>query len=127
MTKFNNFLMGKYFVPTTLVLIAVIAFCLGRVSGLQDKKEPVRITTSPPNPSPKLGEESSEQTTLGEVKGATTAASGSVVASKNGTKYHYPWCAGAKQISAANLVTFNSTESARAAGYTPASNCKGLK
>ena len=52
---------------------------------------------------------------------------GEVVASKSGTKYHFPWCAGAKQISEKNLITFTSTEEARKAGYTPAANCKGLK
>lgn len=118
--KFWDFIGGKYFVPIAIVLVAVIAFSLGRISGLQQKREPVRVI--------------SENT--GEVKGAVSAdqgrlvsptSSGEVVASKNGTKYHYPWCAGAKQISAKNLITFESTEEARAAGYTPAINCKGLK
>ena len=40
---------------------------------------------------------------------------------------YYPWCAGAKQISEKNKITFASTEEARAKGYTPAANCKGLK
>ncbi|MCK5059686.1 MAG: hypothetical protein KAR00_00890 [Candidatus Pacebacteria bacterium] len=52
---------------------------------------------------------------------------GEVVASKNSTKYHYPWCSGAKSISPKNLITFSSIEEARAAGYTPAANCKGLE
>ncbi|MFH0803980.1 MAG: hypothetical protein V1896_00030 [Candidatus Zambryskibacteria bacterium] len=125
--KLEDFLGGRYFVPIAIVLVAVIAFSLGRISGLQEKREPVRVYTSPPNPSPKLGEGSSATATISEVKGASTDSSGQVVASKNGTKYHYPWCAGAKQISAKNIITFNSIEEARAAGYTPASNCKGLK
>ena len=56
--------------------------------------------------------------------GASTE--GGVVASKNGTKYYLPSCAGAEKISAANKVWFVSTSAARAAGYTPAANCKGL-
>jgi hypothetical protein len=52
---------------------------------------------------------------------------GIVVASKSGKKYHFPWCAGAKQIAEKNKITFNSTEEARRAGYTPAVNCKGLE
>ncbi len=51
----------------------------------------------------------------------------SIVGSKNGTKYHYSTCPGAKQISKENLVYFNSIEDARLKGYTPASNCKGLE
>jgi len=127
--KFNDFILGRYFVPIVIILIAIIAFSLGRVSGLEEKREPVRvidnsgevkgvsINTSPPNPSP----------TLGEGGSALSDTGGKVVASKNGAKYHYPWCAGAKQISEKNKISFNSIEEARAAGYSPASNCKGLK
>jgi hypothetical protein len=48
------------------------------------------------------------------------------VASKSGTKYHLPWCAGAQQIKEENKVYFSSKEEAENAGYTPASNCKGI-
>ncbi|MFH1608762.1 MAG: hypothetical protein ABH951_01935, partial [Patescibacteria group bacterium] len=51
---------------------------------------------------------------------------GLLVGSKNGTKYHYPWCSGALRIKEENKVWFNSMEEARQAGYTPAANCKGL-
>jgi hypothetical protein len=127
--KVGSFLDSRYFVAVVIILLTIIAFALGRISGLQDKREAVRIinnsppgrvlgaSTSSPNPSPCEGEGCS----------AISTSSGQVVASKNGTKYHYPWCAGAKQISAQNIITFNSTEEARAKGYTPASNCKGLK
>ena len=57
---------------------------------------------------------------------AVPEAGGEVVASKTGTKYFLPWCSGAKNISAENLVTFPSAEEAKAGGYTPAANCKGL-
>lgn len=48
------------------------------------------------------------------------------VGSKNGTKYHLPWCAGAKQIKEENKVWFSSKTEAEKAGYSPASNCKGI-
>lgn len=51
---------------------------------------------------------------------------GQVVASKSGTKYYLPGCAGADRISDANKVWFVSAEAARNAGYSPASNCEGL-
>lgn len=129
--RMASFLSGKYFVPVIIILVAIIGFSLGRISGLQEKREPVRVlnnsspkvtgevlgdSTSPPNPSPRIGEGS-----------PATSESGTVVASKNGTKYHYPWCAGAKQISEKNKISFSSIEAARAAGYTPAANCKGLE
>ena len=52
---------------------------------------------------------------------------GIVVASKNGIKYHLPTCPGAKQIKESNKISFASPEQATLAGYTPASNCPGLK
>jgi hypothetical protein len=122
--RISDFLTGRYFVPIVIVLMAIIAFFLGRISGLQDKKEPVRVISDNSGEVKGISTKSGET----ETETATTAnSSGSVVASKSGTKYHYPWCAGAKQISAKNLITFNSIEAARAAGYTPATNCKGLK
>ncbi|MEK7116560.1 MAG: hypothetical protein AAB837_00140 [Patescibacteria group bacterium] len=136
--RLNNFLNGPYFVPIIIILIAVIAFCLGRISGLQEKREPVRVldnsnnspstsVNNPPNPPYIKGGTEANNVSVGEVKGVSTDSSGSVVASKNGTKYHYPWCAGAKQISQKNIITFNSIDEAKKAGYSPASNCKGLK
>jgi hypothetical protein len=56
----------------------------------------------------------------------TSSTTGQVVASKNGTKYYLPGCAGANRISAANKVAFASVAAAKAAGYGPAANCKGL-
>lgn len=50
-----------------------------------------------------------------------------VVASRSGTKYHRLDCPGAETIKEANLIRFASTDLARAAGYTPASNCAGLE
>ncbi len=137
--KMEAFLTGRYFVPAVIILVAIIAFCLGRISKIAGEREPVRIvsqnpdTNNPLNPPYIKGE--TEKNNIGEVKGANidmgSEQSGlnnsAVVGSKNGTKYHYPWCAGAKQISEKNKITFNSIEEARAAGYTPASNCKGLK
>jgi len=49
-----------------------------------------------------------------------------VVASRAGTKYYLPTCAGVDKISDDNKVWFATAELARAQGYEPASNCKGL-
>jgi len=54
------------------------------------------------------------------------AIAGVFVGSKNGNKYHFPWCSGAKRISSKNAVWFSTKAEAERAGYTPASNCKGL-
>lgn len=52
---------------------------------------------------------------------------GKFVASKNSNKYHLPTCVGAKRIAEHNKIWFNSKEEAESLGYTPASNCPGLK
>jgi len=57
---------------------------------------------------------------------AATGETGKFVASKNGTKYYLPSCSGVSKISEANKVWFASVETAVAAGYAPAANCKGL-
>lgn len=54
------------------------------------------------------------------------AEEGGYVASKSGTKYHLPWCGGAKQIKEENKIWFKTKAEAEAAGYTPAANCKGI-
>jgi hypothetical protein len=51
---------------------------------------------------------------------------GNLVASKNGTKYHFLWCPGASTIKEENKIYFTSKEEAEKAGYKPAVNCKGL-
>ena len=105
------------FVALMLILVGSSAFGLGRLS-MVSKESPV-IEYSSQLASPSVTSE----------KGAIEEAmpSGAVVASKKGTKYHFPWCSGAKTIASENKVTFSSTEEARKAGYTPAANCKGLE
>jgi hypothetical protein len=98
-------------VPRDLLVVALIlaaslaSFGLGLLAGREGRGAPVVLEDAP---------------------AAAPAAGGQVVASKNGTKYYLPWCGGAKNISAANLVTFPSAAAAQAAGYSPAANCKGL-
>jgi len=53
-------------------------------------------------------------------------AGGEVVASKNGTRYYFPWCKAASRINDENKIYFASEEKAIEAGYTAAQNCAGL-
>jgi len=98
-----------------IILVALISFGLGRLSKIRENKTPITITTTTTT-------SASSTSTSG-----VDVANGVVVASKNGTKYHYPWCSGAQSIKEENKIYFSSTEEARKAGYTPAANCKGLK
>ena len=113
-----------------IVLVAMASFGIGRLNFYSNNKVPLEIKYSERVISTEEKGSASKVTSDGEVKGVTVtsvAPSEEVVASKNGTKYHFPWCAGAKQIAEKNKITFPNVESARAAGYTPAANCKGLK
>ncbi|MDD4651238.1 MAG: thermonuclease family protein [Methanothrix sp.] len=54
---------------------------------------------------------------------ASTTSGGPFVGSSKSNKYHYPTCSAAKKIKASNLITFGSSEEARAAGYVPCGIC----
>ena len=92
-----------------LVLASSLSFGLGYLAGLDSGR------------GSSLG---IEQAPTSEV-GAPTGNVG-VVASKSGTKYYLPSCAGADRISDANKVWFVSADAANAAGYSPAANCNGI-
>ncbi|PIQ68213.1 MAG: hypothetical protein COV91_05300 [Candidatus Taylorbacteria bacterium CG11_big_fil_rev_8_21_14_0_20_46_11] len=109
-----------------IVLVGFASFGLGRLSKAEEMRVPIRIENVSVSQSASV---------VSAVSGAEVVESGAVpdmgegslVASKGGTKYHFPWCSGAQRISEANKIWFSSVEEARKAGYTPAANCKGLK
>jgi len=104
---------SEWIVILIVILVGFGGFALGRLSGLQNAQNTVQTASA----SGSL--ESSEV--------SEKAPGGQFVASRNGTKYHFPWCGGAGQIAERNKIWFDSVEEARRAGYTPASNCKGLE
>jgi len=97
-----------------IILVALASFGLGRLSVIEENRQPI-ILENVASVSSSLKDHE-----ISDVSG------GVVVASKNGTKYHYPWCSGAQRIKESNKIQFNSIEEAEKAGYTPAANCKGL-
>lgn len=110
------------FLGFIIILVAFGSFGLGRLSKIEDSKTPIRI------------ENSAEVTKSGAISSQTASImlsqpnsqEGQLVGSTGGTKYHFPWCSGAKTISEANKIYFTSKADAESKGYTPASNCKGL-
>jgi len=99
-----------------MILVAFASFGLGRLSVIEERKTPVVIE----------GAKLSAQVVQEEDARADNL-NDTLVASRNSNKYHFPWCSGATRISEANKIWFSSVEEARAKGYTPASNCKGLR
>ena|SRR3989338_5873160 len=118
----------RVFVPIVVVLVAIFAFGLGRLSKIEDNKSSLIIEQTGDTSIAGLRNEPNNivpsTESGGEVKGLVTT--GKYVASKSGTKYHYPWCPGASQIKEANKIYFNTPDAAIAAGYGPAANCPGL-
>ncbi|OHA46531.1 MAG: hypothetical protein A2541_00300 [Candidatus Taylorbacteria bacterium RIFOXYD2_FULL_36_9] len=103
------------FIVLTIILVGLAGFGLGKLSALEKGREPIQIK--------KLNSLSSNINTSSPENTAVKL----LVASKSGTKYHFPWCAGASQIADKNKIYFASYEEAQKAGYTPASNCQNLK
>lgn len=101
---------GEWGVISIVFLVALISFGLGRLSATEAAKPVVSVSQK-----------------SFEANGRPMSAGGLVVASRNGSVYHFPWCAGASQISDANKVWFQSEEAAQRAGYSASKSCKGLK
>ncbi len=113
-----------------IILVGVSSFGLGRLSSesailpaMSEENSPSMVigTNRPALPSNTISP------SVEPISGLTTSESeGGYVASKNGTKYHLPWCGSAKQIKEENKIWFATKAEAEAAGYAPASNCKGI-
>lgn len=122
----------KYYTAAVIILVGLSSFGLGRLSAINDQQEPISIeragdatadTKSKLAPITVNGQ--TDQTASVTQSGAAGGKGGKIVASINGTKYYFPWCA--SNIADKNKIWFNSESEARAKGYQPAANCKGLK
>ncbi len=116
---------SHYYTGVIIVLVGLSAFGLGRLSILENRHTPIVVENSIEN---------AVQSTLATTDTATKQTAsvvqslpqgGKLVASKSGTKYYFPWCA--SNIAEKNKIWFNSEAEAKAKGYEPAANCKGLK
>lgn len=116
-----------YFNSVLLVLVAFVAFYLGKYSVLpidysgenQVNKGLVLQSSQPAIAQASVAEPSEEV-----VEASIASSSLSFVASKSGTKYHHITCPGAKQIKETNKIYFKDASEAQAAGYSLAANCK---
>lgn len=123
---------SRYYTAAIVILVGLSSFGLGRLSIQGEWKEPIIIeenkgtTENSPAPVAGAGTESQPAAAVKSISGPPTQG-GKIVASKNGTKYYFPWCSGASRIAEANKIWFNSEVQARARGLQPAANCKGLR
>jgi hypothetical protein len=127
------------YIVITLILVAVAAFGLGRLSMARSGASPVSLVyprdmqglvqntanivkTSSDNTSSIVSSQTEKL-----VEGANsqpTELQKQIVASKKGTKYYYTWCSGAKSLSETNKIYFATEEEAEAKGYTKSTSCK---
>ncbi len=118
---------SNLFVVALILLVGFLGFGLGRLSKIEEARVPITIEY----PEGQLAQENASiaaPDTPNE-PGANTEAKatpGPIVASKNGTKYYFDWCAGAGRISPKNKVYFATAAAAEARGLSKAANCPGL-
>lgn len=108
--KIKSFLQ-QYIILLIFILLANLSFSLGKVSIILSETKKIQVVAYS-TPSFKVFEEGRE------------TGSGTVAASKNGTKYYYLNCSGLKRIKESNLVYFDDFGAAERAGYDLAKNCK---
>ena len=120
-------LFRKLFLSITIILVASLSFGIGRLS-VVGKREPIRIENDSSISNDEFlisNQVSNPNAQTANVITATQVQSNTtVVGSKNGSKYHYSHCSGAKQIKEENKIVFSSPQTAEAAGYSLAANCK---
>lgn len=95
------------------ILVALIAFGAGRLNALDELRVPVVIDEPLAACSASADFDASGKTA------DSAAAKGLFVASRGGTKYHWPWCSWGENIKIENQVWFKNENEARQAGYRP--------
>ena len=128
--NFFNKIKGKYGIDNITIMylfvivgVGVSSFLLGRISveSNQVKNNGISIVNTSTLKGQALGNkiDSSINTDINNTNKERV-----YVASKNGSKYYFPWCSGAKRISEKNKVWFSSKSEAEKMGYSISLNCK---
>lgn len=119
-------LVHRLFLSLVIILVATLSFGIGRLTS-PGAGQGIRIEydASISNSQVPISNTAQASQALNPIENSQLKIdnSAAVVGSKNGTKYHYLHCLGAKQIKEANKITFTSAEAAKSAGYTLAANC----
>jgi hypothetical protein len=112
----------SFFIPALIILVAIGAFGLGRLHKIEQARTPITIEYPTSTPATSFSTASSS---LGAVTTAVPIRR-VYVASRTGSSYYLPSCAGANRILEKNKVWFETKAEAEKAGYKPAANCKGI-
>ncbi|MDD4988938.1 MAG: hypothetical protein PHV42_00735 [Candidatus Pacebacteria bacterium] len=103
----------RIFVVILIVLVGSASFGLGRLSVSEGNKTPIRIENF-----------ASTTPVVADAGQGSTLSASMVLASKTGTSYYYPSCAGAKRITDKNKITFPSAKEAEAFGLHIGPGCQ---
>ena len=106
-----------------IICVGMASFGLGMLAHTPLQDSPVIIDKSALGAVYEASEVATDKTPATSVSEPGTKQ---FVASKSGTRYHYPWCPSASQIKEENKIWFSTKEEAERAGYSPAKNCPGL-
>ena len=109
---------ASIFFIIAVILIGTLGFGLGRLSKIEEGREPVKIA--------RLSSTSDVENEVSSPAMLPASAKGPYVASRNGTKYYLTNCSGVSRIKEENKVYFATAAAARATGLTPATNCPGI-
>lgn len=110
----HSSLFKRLFLVLVIVLVALLAFGIGRISQAGNR-EPIKIEMDS-----NLQASMDNGNSLKIVNSKIENLAG-VFASSKGRKYYYPGCS--NTISEANKITFSTPKEAELAGFTLASNC----
>ena len=104
----------KKILPSILIITSVISymtslFIIGYIEGLNvDNKNKIKIL---------------EKDIKRQIVYTKSVEKGSIVASKSGKKYYFPWCSGVKRIKVENRIYFDTELEAQGKGLTLSSSC----
>ncbi len=101
--------LGEWGMPIIVILVALSAFGLGRISAFEELKTSLAIRNAR------------------IIDGLPAMVpGGQFVAAKGGSEYFFPWCSGGEKLLETEKIWFVSENAAQKAGLVPAKNCRGL-
>lgn len=109
-----------FVVPLIIIFVGVGSFGLGRLSAMDEFRGTLAVQGAEPAQTQKFVSQPAA------AAAAAGVAEEKFVASRSGSKYYLPTCAGAKSIKEENKIWFMTAQEAQDRGYEPAANCKGL-
>ena len=120
-----------FYTPLFVIVVAVLFFAIGRLYALKNGQNSINIQYTNDSSAGSQNAETIAAVSTPEIVQKATSSpvvtDGPVIGSKSGKKYYFPWCGTVKRILPQNQVHFGSIAEARAAGFVPGGNCKGLK